>query len=101
MTGSQAETKWLRMLEDAGEIDLIGFTVEALDGIAGRIEQMLYWTDARTPDYLVVDMGRWPFGHKSVLSVRMIEDLDTEKRSLRIGLSKRQIRTAPEFLPST
>ncbi|MDO8735462.1 MAG: hypothetical protein Q7K29_00050 [Thermoleophilia bacterium] len=101
MTGVQAGTKWMKMLENAGELDLNGFRVEALDGAAGRIEQVLYWSDARTPDYVVIDTGRWLFGHKSVLSIEMIEDIDMEKRCLRIALSKRQIRDAPEFLPCT
>lgn len=99
MTGAQAATKWKKILEDAGEADLSGFRVEALDGSAGRIEQMLYWSDASMPDYVVIDTGRWLFGHKSVLSIQMIEEIDLENRSLRIRLSKRQIREAPEFLP--
>jgi len=101
MTGVQAGAKWMKMLESAGEVDLNGFRVEALDGAAGRIEQMLYWSDARTPDYVVIDTGRWLFGHKSVLSIDMIEEVDMKNRSLRISLSKRQIRDAPEFLPCT
>jgi hypothetical protein len=91
--------KWMKILENEGEVDLNGFKVEALDGAAGRIEQMLYWSDAKMPDYVVVDTGRWLFGHKSVLSIRTIEDIDVENRSLKIALSKRQIREAPEFLP--
>jgi len=101
MTGVQAGTKWMRLLENAGEVDLNGFRVEALDGAAGRIEQMLYWSDAKLPDYVVIDTGRWLFGHRSVLSIEMVEDIDMESRSLKIRLSKRQIREAPEFLPCT
>lgn len=101
MTGKQAGTKWMKIMENAGEVDLNGFKVQALDGAAGRIEQMLYWSDATKPDYLVIDNGGWLFGHKSVLSIQMIEDIDLENRSLSIGLSKRQIKEAPEFLPCT
>jgi len=89
------------LLESAGDIDLNGYRVEAVDGDAGRIEQVLFWSDAKFPDYVVVETGRWLFGHKSVLSIHVIDDVDMENRSLKIRLSKRQIRKAPEFLPCT
>jgi hypothetical protein len=41
------------------------------------------------------------FGHKSVLSVRAIEEIDTQNRRLRIRLSRKEVREAPEFLPCT
>ena len=81
------------------DLDLSGFEVVALDGTAGRIEQVLYWSDARVPDYVVVDTGGWLFSHKSMLSIQEIEAVDAESRSLRIRMSKKQIREAPEFLP--
>jgi hypothetical protein len=101
MTGEKVSASWFKKLESAGDIDLNGFRVEASDGIAGRIEQVLYWSDAKVPDYVVIDSGRWLFGHKSILSIGMIDDVDMENRSLRIRLSKREIREAPEFLPCT
>ncbi|MFA5809037.1 MAG: hypothetical protein WC935_01695 [Thermoleophilia bacterium] len=99
MTGKQATNSWVKRLMDADETSLSGFTVDAVDGIAGRIEQVLYWSDARVPDYVVVGTGRWIFGHKSVLSIKVIEEVDLENRRLRMSLSKEQIRQAPEFLP--
>lgn len=101
MTGVQVGTQWMEILEKTDEVDLSGFRVEALDGSAGTIEQMLYWSDARMPDYVVIDTGRWLFGHKSVLSIRLVEEIDLENRCLKVPLSKRQIREAPEFLPIT
>ncbi len=99
MTAKQAGAKWLKVLNHGEDVDLNGFSVEAEDGVAGKVEQVLFWSDARFPDYVVIDSGGWFFGHKSVLSIRVIEDIDTENRRLRINLSKRQIREAPEFLP--
>ncbi len=103
MTGAgvKASDKWLNLLGNDREIDLNGFVVEADDGAAGRIEQVLYWSDARVPDYVVVETGGWLFGHRSVLPVNTIEHVDRENKSLKICLSKRQIREAPEFLPVT
>ena len=102
MTGEKVETglfgkfgkkTWVE------DLDVSGYKVVALDGAAGTIEQVLYWSDARTPDYVVVDTGGWFFSHKSVLSISEIEEIDADSRSLRIGMSRKQIREAPEFLP--
>lgn len=100
MTGKKgAVEEWFRKDGQVGEIDLSGFRVEALDGAAGRIEQVLYWSDASVPDYVVIDSGGWIFRHKSVLSFREVEEVDAESRCLRIRMSRKQIREAPEFLP--
>ena len=90
---------WARRLEDAGA--LRGFRVVAVDGQAGKIEQVLYWSDTSRPDYIVVQNGRWLFGHKAVIPVETIEDVDVSHRRLRVALSKEQIRRAPEYLPWT
>ena len=99
MAVEKAKYSWMKRLSDTAETSLNGFKVDALDGIAGRIEQVLYWSDAKVPDYVVVGTGRWIFGHKSVISVKVIEDVDVQNKRLRISLSRDQIRQAPEFLP--
>jgi len=101
MARRKSNIGWFRKLERAGESDLNGFRVEASDGLAGRIEQVLYWSDARIPDYIVIESGRWLFGRKSILSTGMIDEVDTEKRSLTMRMSKREIREVPECLPCT
>jgi len=99
MAGIRTSAKWIEILENEEEVDLNGFRVEALDGGAGRIEQMLFWSNASMPDYVVVDTGRWFFGHKSVLPIQFIEEVDLENRCLRIPMSKKQIRDASQVLP--
>ena len=101
MTARQANSAWLRRLKEAGGSNLTGFQVEALDGSAGRIDRVLYWSDAMTPDYVIVGSRRWIFGHKAVLSIDVIEDIDMVSRTLLIRLSKEQVRRAPEFLPGS
>ena len=93
------EYVWANRMSDSGLESLQGFKVQALDGEAGRVEQVLYWSDTARPDYIVVGSGRWFFGHKSVLSVMVIEDVDISARKVMIGLSCEQVRSAPEFLP--
>lgn len=78
-----------------------GFRVQALDGEAGRVEQVIYWTDPGSPDFVIVDSGRWIFGRKAVLSVDAVEDVDVKNRRLKVSLSKEEVRKSPEFLPWT
>lgn len=100
MIAERASTGWMRRLQEAGGINLDGFTVEALDGAAGKIDQVLYWNDALTPDFVVVGTRRWLIGRKSVLSIDVIEEVDLTNRRLRVRLSREQVRQAPESLPS-
>jgi len=93
------EPAWKRRMRDSQLESLQGFTVIATDGEAGSVEQVLYWSDTASPDYIVVGSGRWFFGHKSVLSVMVIEDVDVGARQVRVGLSRGQVREAPEYLP--
>lgn len=90
---------WVRKMRDAGVESIRGFRVMARDGEAGVVEQVLFWSDTRLPDYLVVGSGRWFFGHKSVLPTNMIEDIDINAKQIAMGLSCSEIHSAPEFLP--
>ena len=89
----------MKRLRDADLATLRGFRVEGRDGEAGRIEQVLYWSDSGTPDYIVIGTGRWFFSHKAVLPVDQIEDVDIAAKLVRVNLSCKEIRSAPEFLP--
>lgn len=101
MAGGREVAGRIKMLEESEGLTLHGFKVFAADGPAGRVDQILYWSDARLPDYIVIGSGRWFFGHKSVLSVETIVNIDVNHRRLNIGLSREQIRRAPEFLSWT
>ncbi len=92
---------WARRLEETGTDSLRGFSVEAADGEAGRIDQVLYWSEAERPDYVVVSEGRWFSRRRSVLSIKVIESVDTANRRLKVSMSREEIRQAPGYLPWT
>ncbi|MBE0428770.1 MAG: hypothetical protein IBX61_02735 [Thermoleophilia bacterium] len=99
MTAKEVSAHCLRRLKEAGVTSLNGFEVEAQDGNAGVIDQVLYWSDALTPDFLIVGTRRWIFGHKAIIPVDVIEDVDVPNRRLRIRMNREQVRQAPESLP--
>jgi hypothetical protein len=82
----------------AGDIDVVGYDVEAIDGGIGKIDDATY--DAGS-SYVVVDTGPWIFGRKVVLPAGVIERIDLDNRKVEARLTKDQIKNSPEFDPDT
>ncbi|MGH2498934.1 MAG: PRC-barrel domain containing protein [Candidatus Limnocylindria bacterium] len=74
--------------------DLTGFTVEALDGSIGKVDEATYDVGR---SFLVVDTGPWIFGKKVMLPAGVIGRIDTEARKVFLDRTKEQIKNAPEF----
>jgi hypothetical protein len=87
---------WRSDLVDTGSIE--GFSVEAQDGSIGKIDET---THAVGSSYIVVDTGPWIFGKKVLLPAGMIERVDRADKRVFVGLTKEQIKNAPEFDETT
>ena len=74
--------------------DLVGYSVEALDGGIGKVDEA---TLELGSGYLVVDTGPWIFGKKVVLPAGIIDDVDVEQEAVYVHRSKEQIKSAPEL----
>jgi hypothetical protein len=77
-----------------GEIDLVGFDVEALDGEIGKVEAAGQEIGIR---YLVVDTGPWIFGKKVMLPAGLVERIDVPDKLVYVGRTKEVIKRAPEL----
>jgi hypothetical protein len=75
-------------------VDLTGFTVEAIDGDIGKIDEA---TQDIGASYLVVDTGPWIFGKKVMLPAGVIRDVDPDAQTVFVNRTKEQIKNAPEF----
>ena len=51
--------------------------------------------------YIVVDTGPWIFGKKVLLPAGMIERIDRTDEQVFLGLTKEEIKNAPEFDETT
>jgi hypothetical protein len=78
----------------AGDIDLVGYEVEALDGDIGKIDEATYDTGA---SYVVVDTGPWIFGKKVMLPASVIDRIEPADEKVFVNRSKDEIKNAPEF----
>ena len=74
--------------------ELIGFSVEAIDGGIGKIDDDTLETDT---GHLVVDTGPWIFGKKVMLPVGVIKTVDHVNEKVFVNRTKDEIKNAPEF----
>jgi len=81
------ETRWTQS-------DLTGFSVEAIDGSIGKVDEASNDVGA---GFIVVDTGPWIFGKKVMLPAGVIRDLDLDTETVFVNRTKDQIKNAPEF----
>jgi len=74
--------------------DLIGYDVEATDGCIGTIEQA---SNESSRAYVVVDAGSWIPETRKLVPAGAIAALDHVHHRVDVGLTKDQIRDAPDY----
>ena len=74
--------------------DLTGYSVEALDGGIGKLDEASYDVGA---GYIVVDTGPWIFGKKVMLPAGVISRVDHDEKQVFVSRTKDEIKNAPEF----
>jgi ribosomal 30S subunit maturation factor RimM len=75
--------------------DIAGFEVLSSDGHKlGKVDQATYEAGS---GWIVVDTGFWVFGKKRMVPAGAIESIDLDAREVRLGLTKEQIKQAPDF----
>jgi len=74
--------------------DLTGFTVEAIDGHIGKIDQATMDVGS---SYVVVDTGPWIFGRKVMLPAGTIDRVDWNDEKVYVDRTKDQIKDSPEL----
>jgi len=75
-------------------VDLTGYSVEALDGGIGKVDEATYEASS---SYIVVDTGPWIFGKKVLLPAGIIDRVDPDAETVFVNRSKDEIKNAPEF----
>jgi hypothetical protein len=74
--------------------NLVGYSVEALDGGIGKIDEASNDVGAA---YVVVNTGPWIFGQKVMLPSGVIKSVDHDSETVFVNRTKEQIKNAPEF----
>jgi len=74
--------------------DVVGYSVEALDGGIGKVDEA---SDEVGASSIVVDTGPWIFGKKVILPAGVIDRVDREDETIYVNRTKEQIKNAPEL----
>ena len=74
--------------------DLTGFSVEALDGSIGKVDEATYEVGR---SYIVVDTGPWIFGKKVMIPAGIVRAVDETDEVVFVNRTKEQIKQAPEY----
>ncbi|MEZ0093555.1 PRC-barrel domain-containing protein [Streptacidiphilus sp. EB129] len=82
----------------AGEVDLVGFKVEATDGHLGHVTEATHEVDS---SYLVIDTGPWILGSRVLLPAGIVTRVDEQARVVHVDRSKDEIRIAPPYHSDT
>ena len=87
-----------RETDEAAMPSIDGFGVEAADGSIGKVDEATYDVGS---SYIVVDTGPWIFGKKVMLPAGVVDRIDVDNEKVYVGLTKDEIKNAPEFDEST
>ena len=75
---------------------LIGYTVHAVDGRVGKIDENSLAADS---SYIVVDTGWWIFESKRLIPAGFITSISGSEGKIYLSMTKRDVRAAPPFRP--
>lgn len=79
---------------------LLGSTVEASDGSAGKLADVLIDDLTWEGRYLVVETGSWWAGKKVLLAPQWVDHLDAGTRTVQIKLARDAIKESPAYQPT-
>ncbi len=92
---------WTYRIETVGDeqgaamgTDVVGYSVEALDGGIGKVDEA---SDEVGASSIVVDTGPWIFGKKVMLPAGVVDRFDPESETVFVGRTKDEIKNAPEY----
>jgi hypothetical protein len=77
---------------------MTGFSVEALDGGIGKVDEATYEVGA---SYIVVDTGPWIFGKKVLLPAGVVDRVELDDETVFVRRTKDEIKEAPAMDEST
>jgi hypothetical protein len=85
---------WTFREQSVNAAGLVGFSVEAMDGGIGKIDEA---TDEIGRSQLIVDTGPWIFGKKVLLPAGVVDRVDLDTETVFVNRTKEEIKNAPEF----
>lgn len=80
--------------------ELTGYSIEAIDGDIGHVENFVVCDETWNVRYLVVDTSNWWVGKHVLVSPEWIEYISFEDKVVRVNVKKDTIKNGPEYDPN-
>jgi len=80
--------------------DTRGYTIDAIDGEIGHVEDFLIDDETWEVRYVVVSTSNWWFGNKVLLSPRWFDAINWADGKVSVNLTREAIRNAPAYDPA-
>jgi uncharacterized protein YrrD len=74
-----------------------GYHLHASDGEIGHVDDFLIGEDSWKIRYLLVDTSNWIGGKSVVVASEVLEGMDKEKGTLKVGATRDAVRHSPKF----
>ena len=81
--------------------DLIGYRLQAVDGEAAAVRDLVVDPAAWQVRYVVVGADEWAPGHEVLVAPRSLGGIDEQRRELSAELTAEQIRNSPSLAAGT
>lgn len=78
-------------------VEVAGYRVEAIDGSAGQLDELLFDARSWAVRQAVVDTRTWWPGGQVVVDVASIDAIDWNGRAVRLNKSREALQSAPPF----
>src|SRR5687768_10649184 len=73
------------------------YTLAAIDGEIGTVEDFYFDDETLTVRYLIVKTGYWWFGKKILIPTKAVDNPDWESLKFPVNLSKEEVRNSPNI----
>lgn len=79
--------------------EVIGYKVMTNDGDIGHVENLIIEDSNWSIPYLIVDTKNILPGKKVIISHEWVEEIVWDKKSIKVGLSRENVKNSPEYNP--
>jgi hypothetical protein len=92
-----AAAAWLDGRRVWSGCDLVGFRVDAEDGTAGRVADLLVDDEEWSVDYLVMEVAQAGGNHRLLLPLDWVDAFDRPRRSVRVRRTRDELHKSPRL----
>lgn len=79
---------------------VIGYTVKAIDGDIGDVNDLIMSDTTWQLDFMIVDTGRWWPGRRVLISPKWIKAISWKENSVVIVHNIETVKSSPEYMPN-